>query len=250
MPTPLTLKLSRSGLLTDADLPVIESLSAQSRPVEAGQVLIHEGEHPDTVHLMVEGFAHRYKILPEGRRQIVGLMLPGDFCDLQATILGSRDHSIAALTAGNVAELPQRLVDDLILSHSRIARALWWATLVEESILRAWLTNLGQREGDRRMAHLFCEMLVRLQVVGRAGENGFVLPFSQVQLGDLLGLSNVHVSRVLQDLRGQGLIVLKDRRLEVPSVPRLKTFCDFDPGYLHLSPRRGAGSDARDHASR
>ena len=108
---------------------------------------------------------------------------------------------------------------------------------MEKGTLREWLVNMGQRDADRQMAHLFCELLVRLQVVGCTDANTFAFPISQVDLGDTLGITSVHVNRVLQDLRAQGLIVWKSRQIHIPDVEQLKTFAGFDPSYLHLTPR-------------
>ena len=125
-------------------------------------------------------------------------------------------------------------VDDLTLARTRIAQALGWSTHVEESILREWLANMGQRPADKWLAHFFCELLLRLQIVGRAEANSCAVPLTQGQIGDLLGISNVHVNRVLKELRGRNLLQLKSKRLLVPDPGRLRAFCDFDPAYLHL----------------
>ena len=246
MTNPLILKLDRSGLLTDADRATLSALCAPMRHVAADQDIVREGESGENVHLVLDGIACRYKILPEGRRQIIGLLLPGDFCDLQSAVLGEMDHSIATLTPCALVDIPQHVVDALTLDHSRIARALWWATLVDESVLREWLVNMGQRPADRRTAHLLCELLLRLQAVGRAEGDACDLPLTQTELGDILGLTNVHINRVLQDLRGRGLVALRERRLEIPDLAALQAFCGFDPAYLRLRRRvidgRRAGS--------
>ncbi|GBU19146.1 MULTISPECIES: Crp/Fnr family transcriptional regulator [Methylobacterium] len=235
---PLILKLRRSGQLREEDEPVLRDLCTPIRRIPADQDVVREGDSGADVHLVLDGVLARYKLLPEGRRQIIGLLLPGDFCDLQSVILGEMDHSIAALAPSTIAEVPQRIVDALTLSHSRIARALWWATLVDESVLREWLVNMGQRPADRRVAHLVCELLLRFQVVGRAEERACEIPLTQTELGDILGLTNVHINRVLQDLRGRGLLTVRGRRFEVPDVAALRAFCGFDPAYLHLRPAR------------
>jgi len=195
---------------------------------------VRAGDRAAGVHLVLEGYAFRYKLINDGQRQILGLLLPGDFCDLQSIVLGPSDHYIAALTACTVADIPQDRVDALVFRDSRLSRALWWATLVDESILREWLASMGQRSADKRIAHLFCELLLRQQLVGAAGERDCPLPLTQPMLADILGITTIHVSRILRDLRLAGLIQLKDRQLHVPDVKRLQAFCDFDPTYLHL----------------
>lgn len=192
----------------------------------------------------MEGFACRYKLLPDGRRQIMAFLVPGDFCDLHVAILGEMDHSIGTSWGCTVVDIPRSTVDDLTANHPRITRALWWATLVDEATLREWLVNMGQRDADRQTAHLFCELLVRLQAVGRASADGFEFPITQEDLADTLGVTSVHVNRVLQEMRGKGLIEWKSKRLRIPDVERLKAFAGFDPKYLHLGRREDVDSPA------
>ena len=232
---PLILKLKRSGVLIEEDFRRLADLCRNSRTVSANSVLLNQGQKPSGLHLVLEGFVYRYKLLEGGERQIIGLLLPGDLCDLQAEILRSADHFIATLTDCAIVELSQAIVDDLTLAPSRIARALWWSTLVDESILREWLANMGQRPADKWLAHFFCELLLRLQVVGRAESNSCEVPFTQEKLADILGISSVHVNRVLKDLRERNLLHLKSRQVSVPDVEKLHAFSGFDPDYLHLA---------------
>ena len=234
---PLIRKLERADGLTEADHSLIQRVCEAARPVEARKDLIKQGDRPENVHLVLDGFACRYKVLANGRRHILAVMVPGDFCDLHVAILGRMDHTIATLTPCTMVQIPRATILEMTESHPRIARALWWATLVDEAVLREWLVNMGQRPADQRLAHFFCELLLRLQVVGLADRNGCPMPIRQSDLADIFGLTDVHVNRVLQELRAAGLIVLRSRRLEVPDVERLWAFCDFDPDYLHLSPR-------------
>lgn len=191
------------------------------------------------MRLVLSGFACRYKILRDGKRQIVALLLPGDFCDLHVAILGAMDHGIATFSPCTIADLSRAKVLDLTEQYPRIGRALWGATLVDEAVLREWLVNIGRREGVQRMAHLFCELLMRFQAVGLADGDSYPFPLTQTDLADVLGLTSVHVNRMLQVLRQAGLIVLQKQRLAIPDVDRLKAFCDFNPDYLHLVKRQG-----------
>lgn len=236
---PLILKLTQSGLLTEEDHRPLSELCVASRAVEADTVLVEQDQRLTGVYLVLSGFAYRYKLLPGGQRQILGILLPGDFCDIQGAILKRSDHFTATLTDGAVVWFPGETVDELTLAPTRIARALWWAALVDECILRSWLANMGQRSADKWFAHFCCEMLLRLQVIGQAGPDSCEMPFSQEKLGDILGVTSVHVNRVLKELRDRNLLQLKSRRLTVPDVARLHAFCDFDPGYMHLN----AGTD-------
>lgn len=236
MPNPFVMKLEHAVDLTDEDRVRLEKASSQTRHVGAREDLIQENEAPANVHVVLSGFACRYKILPEGKRQIMALLVPGDACDLQVQILRRMDHSISTLTPCVIANIPPDEIRSLA-SQPRLTQALWWATLVDEAILREWLVNMGQRQADEQLAHILCELLVRLQTVGLARENSFDLPFTQEELGDVLGITTVHVNRVLQGLREEGLIVLKGKVLTIPDVERLKQFAGFTPNYLHLHTR-------------
>lgn len=242
MHSPLIRKLDYSGFLTDADRETLSAVPTRSRRVQRQKDLIREGDRPENVLLVLEGFACRYKLMPGGRRHIMALLVPGDFCDLHVGLLGQMDHGISTLSACTIAEIPRLTVDDLTDNHRRITRALWWATLADEATLREWLANMGQRDANRQAAHLFCELLLRLQAVGLATDNAYDFPITQTDLGDVLGISGVHVNRILQELRGEGLLKLKNKRLEIPDIDRLKAYCGFNPNYLHLTPRVNGSS--------
>ncbi|RYF04160.1 MAG: Crp/Fnr family transcriptional regulator [Oxalobacteraceae bacterium] len=237
MLNPLVMKLEHAGGLEEADRAALQELSAVTRPIEARYDLSCEGDRPEIVHLVMEGRAFRYKLTPNGERQILGLLLPGDFCDFHVAILARRDHSVGTLTPCRIAEIPRTTILDITAKLPSVARAFWWATLVDESILRQWLTSMGKRDALERVAHLFCELLIRLQAVGLATANGYDLRLTQAELSDVAGLSTVHTNRVLQELRKQKLIVFKHSHMEIPDVLRLKNFCGFDPNYLHLDLR-------------
>ena len=241
-PNPLILKLQQSGILLDEDHPILAGLCESPRTVPADTILVQQGEKPSGVHLILGGFACRSKLLPGGEWQILSLLLPGDFCDIHAAALGRSDHFTTTLTDCAVVRLSHEAVGELTLTDTRIARALWWSRLVDERILRAWLTSMGQRRADEWLAHFCCELLLRLQVVGCAEADACEMPLTQDQLGHLLGITDVHVSRVLRELRDRDLLELKNRRLSVPDVERLRAFCGFDPDYLHFLGGRPAAS--------
>src|SRR5829696_9602803 len=233
MPNPLIRKLARGAELSEDDRRTVEEAITDVRQIGPRQDLIREGDRPDEVHLILEGFACRYKTLADGQRQIMAFLVPGDICDLHVAILGAMDHGIGTLSACTVAFIPQTTVALLTEKHPAIIRALWWNTLVDEGILREWLVSMGRRPADKQMAHLFCELLVRLETVGLTDGNGFDFPLTQEELGDTLGVSTVHVNRMLQELRDYGLITLKGKTLTIPDFERLSEFADFDPNYLH-----------------
>jgi CRP-like cAMP-binding protein len=234
MSNPLILRLQHGADLADEDCAVLADITSRTREVGPREDLIREGDKPEHVRLILEGFAFRYKMLPDGSRQITGYLVPGDFCDLHVWILGEMDHSIATLTRCSVVEIPGETVTELTARYPRIARALWWATLVDDAVTREALVSMGQRPADRQLAHFLCELLVRLQAVGRASETSYEFPVTQEDLGDTLGLSTVHVNRTLQKLRDDGLITLKGKTLTIPDPDALKRFSAFNPNYLHL----------------
>jgi CRP-like cAMP-binding protein len=227
MTNPFINKLEHGAKLTPEDRAKLTEIVSRTRRVEARSDLIHEGEAPSDVRLVLEGLACRYKVLPNGARQIMAYLIPGDFCDLHVAILGEMDHSIGAITDCKVVEIPRETIDELLEFYPRVARALWWCTLVDEGTLREWLVSMGRRPADQQMAHLFCELLVRLQAVGQATEDSFDLPLTQEELGDTLGLSAVHVNRVLQSLRAERLVSFRHKTLKILDVPRLKEFAGF-----------------------
>lgn len=159
----LTLKLEHGAKLDDADKAKLVQMTRSARDVRAHIDLIREGEKPDCVRLILSGFACRYKLLDHGSRSIMGYLLPGDFCDLHVSILGEMDHNIATFSECSVVEIDNNEMDELIEASPRIARAFWWAELVEQAIQRQWLVNMARRPADQRLAHLLCELLPPLK---------------------------------------------------------------------------------------
>lgn len=226
-------KLSHGALLTAADREVLRDLSVEAREVDAHTDIIADGDNPTNVTVILDGFACRYKILPDGQRSIMAYLLPGDFCDLHVPILGHMDHAIATLSRCRVATIDHATVEHL-LDQPRLRQAFWWAELVDHAISRQWIISLGRRTGDKMVAHLLCEILERLKLVGMGQNDGFLLPVTQTELGDTLGVSTVHINRVMAQLRDKRLIAQQRRHVQIPDVQALRNYCDFDPGYLHL----------------
>lgn len=227
-------KLEVTGDLTEFDWAAISCVCSQARPVVPRHDLVREGDRPDHVHLILEGLACRYKILPNGRRHIAALLVPGDFCDLQMAFLDGMDYSVATISACTIVEISRANIADLIDNQPRIMRALWRSTLIDQSIQHEWIVNLGARDAEMRLAHLACELLVRMQAVGLATENSYFLPITQCDIAELIGISTVHVNRVVKHLRSEGLIKFQSKRMEIPHVERLKNHCGFNPNYLHV----------------
>lgn len=230
----LTRKLESFEPLSDQARWALNGLVLKVRQVGPGQDLIREGDKPENVLLVLDGFACRYKMLPDGQRQIMAYLVPGDFCDLNVFILDEMDHAIGTISTCQVVDIPRKAIDEITAQHTSIARAFWWCALVDGAVLREWLVNMGGRTPDQRIAHLLCELLMRLEAVGRVTDNSYAFPFTQTQIADTMGLSNVHVNRTLRELRALGLIHIKGRVLTILDVERLKAHCRFTPNYLHL----------------
>ena len=240
METPFLRRLRHGACLTPQDEATLTAGILDVREIQAGHDIIRDGDRPDEVRLVVEGVACRYKALMNGRRSIMALLVPGDVCDLHVAILGQMDHSLSALTACRVVSIRRHTIENWTERHPRINRALWWATLVDEAVLRAWLANIGGRRAPERIGHLLCELHLRLQTVGLATVDAYDLPLTQSDIGDATGLSVVHVNRVLKQLRTEDLATVRDGRVTLLDAPRLAKMVGFDASYLHLS-----GSAAR-----
>ncbi|NNM75182.1 Crp/Fnr family transcriptional regulator [Enterovirga aerilata] len=231
----LVRKLDALSPLTDQDAATLERVVlAHARHARPREDLICEGDRPGGLRMILSGWACRYKMLEDGRRQILAFLLPGDSCDFNMRYVPRMDHSVAALTTVAYAELAPNVVDDLISSSPSVARALLCETISDASIQREWTVNLGQRVALERLAHLFCEIFVRLRLVGLASGNTCVFPPTQADLAAAVGLSDVHVNRTLQELRRAGLVELSTKSLTIPSLSALQAAALFEPGYLHL----------------
>ena len=207
--------------------------------------IAREGDRPRDVHMILAGWACRYKQLEDGRRQIVSFFLPGDICDLNIFILREMDHSIGTITSVTVADLSREFFDEISSGFPRIATAFWWESLVNAAIQREWTMSLGQRTAAERMSHLLCEIFLRLRLAGLTREDSCDFPLTQSDLADATGLSKVHVNRTLQELRSAELIVLKGKSLTIPNLERLMNEGLFNANYLHMN-REGRQLDANE----
>lgn len=235
-------KLESFQELTNEDRGALNALVPRFKHVGPRTDLIKEGDPPEDIHLILDGYACRYKILPDGQRQIMAYLVPGDFCDLNVFILDQMDHNIGTVSACQVVDIPRQSIEVVMANRPRITQALWWCALVDEAILREWLVNIGGRPANQRISHLLCELLLRLEAVGGVQNNSYAFPFTQADIADTMGLSNVHVNRTIQELKALGLITLKRRLLTILDVERLKAYCGFNPNYLHLQNSRWSAS--------
>jgi CRP-like cAMP-binding protein len=234
MPDALIAKLRRLGPVSVEEIEALEDAARRVRQLGPREDIVRDGERPSECSLILEGFACRYKLTPNGKRQIMAFQIPGDVVDLHSLLLREMDHAVGTMTPCRVALIPQGALLELMDRHPRLARALWRDTLVDSAIFRAWMIGIGRRSAYQRIAHLLCEVFVRVSAVGLVQDHSFDFPVTQADLGDSLGLSVVHVNRVLQALRGDGLITLKGRTLTIRDWQRLKQAGQFEPSYLHL----------------
>jgi CRP-like cAMP-binding protein len=227
-------KFASRVAMSAADRAQVAALPFKVRTIDASTYMLREGQRPTRCAFIVEGLAYRQKLTPNGEREIVSILMPGEFVDLQNLFLEESDHDIQALTRLTLADIPLAALRDLILSCPAAGHALWVDALVESSIHREWLLNIGRRDARTRLAHLLCEFSVRFRTSARA-DMAYELPMTQEQLGDALGLTPVHVNRVLKSLESAGLIARKKRQVSVTDWAGLRDTAEFNERYLHLN---------------
>jgi len=237
VPTTLHKMLARfeqRAVLDEEDRQALLSLPYRLIKAEAGRYLVREGATTDQSMALVSGLAYRHKFTAEGARQIVSIHIPGDFVDLEGALLNVSDHNVQALTRCVIAAIPSSALRALVDNHPRTARALWVDTLIDGSIFREWVMNVGRRDARERLAHLFCEFARRLEVAGMGSTTGYELPMTQDQLADATGLTAVHVNRTLKALELEGLIQRQRRFVFIPDWESLREVAGFNELYLHL----------------
>jgi CRP-like cAMP-binding protein len=231
-------KLETLAALSDEEKQALRGLPMTVKAFKADQDIVREGDNPAECCLVLEGMVFRYLMLDDGRRQIMGFYIPGDIPDLQSLHITTMDHSVATLVPTTVAFIPHQSLNELNARHPTIANALWRDTIVDAAMFRLWMVGLGQRSAHERLAHLLCELLVRFRAVGLAeDEQTCAFPMTQTELGDALGLTTVHVNRMIQDMRRDGLITLGRGSLCINDWKRLRQRAKFNPLYLHLDGR-------------
>jgi CRP-like cAMP-binding protein len=228
-------KLERRARLDDEDRDALLALPHHQRRVAVGAHLIRDGDTPDHCCLLLSGFAYRHKITGEGGRQVLSLHVAGDFVDLQNSLLEVSDHNVQMLTDGDVAFVPREAIKALALARPAIGVAMWVDTLVDSSIFREWVVNVGRRDARSRVCHILCEFSLRLEEAGLARNHRYELPMTQEQLADAVGLTSVHVNRVLRQLGEEGLIARHKRAIVIEDWARMRDVGDFNERYLHYA---------------
>jgi len=228
-------KLETRAALDDGDREAIMALPFSERIFEAPAYILREGE-PARKHcsFIISGLAFRQKLAATGARQIVSLHMTGDFLDLQHLFLNRADHSVQALSRLVTAEIERTALRDLVQRRPSIGNAMWVDGLVDASISREWILNVGRRDARARVAHLLCEVSLRMEAAKMTNGSGYHLPLTQEQLGDAVGLTSVHVNRTLKALAEQGLIIRDRRHIRFDDIDRLRAAADFSALYLHL----------------
>ncbi len=228
-------KLSYRVKLDQADRDAIMALPFKTRMIERNHFVVREREQATHSCLMLSGYSVRTKIVGTGNRQIVAIHMKGEMVDLQNSLLQIADHSVQMLTASKVALIPREAIIKLSLNRPNVGLAMWMDTLVDASIFREWVANVGRRDARTRIAHLLCEFSLRLKVAGLGGNGEYELPMTQEQLGDATGLTSVHVNRTIKALEAEGLINRSNpRSIHIGDWRKLAETGDFDSSYLHM----------------
>jgi len=220
--------------LKDRDRSALASLPLRIKTVSDKRDILREGSNTTESCLMLSGFAGRYKVVAGGRRQIVSLHLPGDMPDFTSVYLQTLDHSLVALTQARVGFITHEALRSVMRQNPNVAEALLCSAFIDGSIYREWIANVGRRTAIERIAHVICETFTRMRALGLAKQATFELPLTQGELGDVTGLSSVHVNRTLKELRSRGLIETNGKIHAILDWDLLQEAADFDPAYLHL----------------
>jgi CRP-like cAMP-binding protein len=237
---PALRKLEKRVPFSAGDRTAFQSLPFTIKELHAGSYIVRERDRIKHCCILLSGFAFRSKIVGNGGRQILSIHIPGDVVDIQHAMLGSADHNIQMLTTGEVALVSATAMKEIAFTHPTIGQALWLETLVDGSIFREWIANVGRRDARTRISHLLCEFAVRLHTAGLTDGHRYELPMTQEQLGDATGLTGVHVNRTMQGLRSEGLITSDKRAITIEDWKALTKVGDFDTAYLHPEAAQGS----------
>ncbi len=218
--------------MTDAELRVLDSLDKRRRTFVAGRDLVHQGQSNQAAYILMSGWACSYKLLADGQRQIVDFQIPGDFLGLRSVVLHISDHSIEPVTDIEVTEVHVSDLMEAFAQTPRLATAVFWAVSRDEAMVVEHLVGIGRRDAAERMAHFLLELCARLSLVGLGSKAGFACPLTQYLIADAVGLSSVHVNRVLRHLREQGFLTFRNGFVTIHDYDGLVRFADFEISYL------------------
>jgi CRP-like cAMP-binding protein len=227
-------KLEHWHPLNEEDRQAVLALPHVTRDLTANQFLVWDGDRPQNTCLILSGFAFRHKIAGNGSRQILSIHMKSDLIDLQNSLLGVADHNVQMITAGSVALIPVDAIRDIAFRIPAVGMAMWYETLVEGSIFREWILNVGRRDAFTAIGHLLCEFALRMDVAELGKSTNYELPLTQEQLADAVGLTSVHVNRTLMRLEEEGHIRRSKRTIHIDDWQALAKVADFEPRYLHL----------------
>jgi CRP-like cAMP-binding protein len=228
----LVRKLGTFIQLTPAELALLTEIQANRRRIARHTELVHEGQSGHRAFVLQEGWASCFKLLPDGGRQIITFSLPGDCMGLRSVLLRTSDHSFAAITEAVVSDIPSERIISLFHDHPRLGAAILWAASRDEAMTVEHLVNIGRRSAIDGMAHLILELWERLRLVGMGTPTGFDCPLNQEALADALGLSVIHVNRVLRHLRERGLMTFVAHQVVIQDPAGLRALAQYDSGYL------------------
>lgn len=231
---PLVAKLSHFAVLSAEEIALLESLCVNEESFPAHVDIVTEGQVPRSPFVLTDGLACRYRVLRDGRRQILTFLVPGDTSNLHGFLIQAMDHSIATLMPTRIAMVQWEIVMGITTGYPRLGGALWWSALQEEAIMRERIVSIGRRSARGRIAYLLCEFVWRQRAVGLSNDDEIRLPLTQTELGDAAGLTSVAVNRALQDFRRNGWIKFSRGRLTLLATEKLLDIAQFSQRYLHL----------------
>ena len=232
MANALTMKLEQFTRFDQVERQRLdELLTYPTKTYSRGEDIIPEGEKVQDIHLVLTGLAARTKVLADGERQIMAFLVPGDLCDVEVFVLEALDHNTPAMSTTTCVLIPAKVVEDLLTEFSKLTKALWWSTMTGSAVLRERIVDHGSRDARERIAHLFYEMLIRYRIVAETTDDSLPFLMTQEDLADATGMTPMHVSKTLAQLREEGLIDLKSKVLTVLDPPRLKEVAKFNANY-------------------
>jgi CRP-like cAMP-binding protein len=230
--TPLARKLAWFGELTDEDIEILDALHTTTRAVRRNRDIVSEGRNYEMMFVLLDGSAVRYRVLRDGRRQVLNILLPGDFVGFPGCFFANALYAVTALTDAVVSSVPFSVLLGLFERHPRLAATIFWSFACEAAIYAEHLIDVGRRSAVERVAHFLLELLNRLRIVGLADEKSYRMPLTQELIADALGLSVPHVSRTLRQLREDRLVTIEEQRVVINDIDGLAALADFEQAYL------------------